>query len=383
MIFFWSIFDGILTYMLPILISQQGFSKIEMGLILGSSSFAGALFDIVASKYIKIPHFRTLYASLFVLSAALLGLIYLGNTIWIFLLAMAMWGIYWDLFHFANFDFISRAFPEKEHTSAFGILGVFQTLGFIVAPIIAGLLIGDAIDDKPFLFAAAMLCLGFILYVGLYIKSLKQVELPGEGLKRHNWTQEYRLWAEIMKQLLPVLLLTFLVYVIEAFFWTIGPLIAEGGEFGNYGGFLLVAFSFPSLVIGWFVGSIANRFGKKKTALYSVLIGSCLLSAFSLLSNPFHIIVLVVLLSICIGFSYPTLNGAYADYISETIAYEKEIQGVIDLFYNLGWMVGPVAAGILAQQFGNNQSFSILGLFSVMVCCILIFKMPKSIHLKV
>ena len=99
MIFFWSIFDGILSYILPLLISEHGFSKAQMGIVLGSSSFAGAVFDILVSKYLKTPHYRTLYASVFLLSASLLGILYFGSTLWIFFLAMALWGIYWDIFH--------------------------------------------------------------------------------------------------------------------------------------------------------------------------------------------------------------------------------------------------------------------------------------------
>jgi len=172
-------------------------------------------------------------------------------------------------------------------------------------------------------------------------------------------------------------------YITDAFFWTIGPLIAENGTFGRFGGLLMAAYSFPSLVIGWFVGSIAVRFGKKRTALYSFFLGSCFLSLFAFLTNPMDIILLVSLSSMCIGLSYPALNGAYADYISETQNYEKEIQSIIDLFYNIGWMLGPMIAGILAQVFGNSQSFSILGIFCVSICLLLIFKMPKSIRLEV
>ena len=81
--------------------------------------------------------------------------------------------------------------------------------------------------------------------------------------------------------------------------------------------------------------------------------------------------------------SFPALSGAYADYITETQSYEKEIQGVIDVFYNIGWVLGPMLAGLLAQAFGNAQSFSILGVISVIMCFILILKMPKKIKLKI
>ena len=384
MVFFWSIFDGILTYILPLLISKQGFSKIEMGVILGSSSFAGAVFDVVVSKYLKTPHYRSLYASVFLLSFSFLGILYFGSTIWVFLLAMALWGIYWDFFHFANFDFISRALPQKEHTSAFGILGIFQSLGVLIAPILAGIVIGEVIDSKPFIISGVMLLLSFIVFVELYKQSFKRKELPViQDRSKSHWMREFRVWTAIVRQLAPILVLTFLIYITEAFIWTIGPLIAESGQFGKFGGLLLVAYSFPTLIIGWFVGKIANRFGKKRTALYSFLIGSFVFSLFMFAQSPTQMIIVVGFASTFIGMSFPALSGAYADYITETQSYEKEIQGVIDVFYNIGWVLGPMLAGLLAQAFGNAQSFSILGVISVTMCFILILKMPKKIKLKI
>lgn len=384
MIFFWSIFDGILMYVLPILISAHGFSKSEMGLIIGSSSLAGALFDVLASKYIKIPHYRNLYGSVFLLSASFIGILYFASTAWIFLLAMAMWGMYWDLFHFANFDLVSRIVPEKEHSSVFGIIGIFQSLGVLIAPVLAGLLIETTVGDKPFMVAAVMLLISFVVFITLCIQSLKKDELHVVSSSKHvNWFQEFRLWNIIGKQLAPVLILTFLIYIIDAFFWTIGPLIAESGEFGMFGGMLLVAYSFPALVIGWYVGKITTHFGKKKTALYSFFLGSIILSFVMFISQPSHMILLVLISSTCLGFALPALNGAYADYISETQQYEKEIQGIIDLFYNIGWMVGPICAGFLADAFGNAESISAVSLFCVGVSIILLFKMPKKIHIVV
>ena len=384
MVFFWSIFDGILTYILPLLISEQGFSKIEMGVILGSSSFAGAIFDVVVSKYLKTPHYRSLYASVFLLSFSFLGILYFGSTIWVFLLAMALWGIYWDFFHFANFDFISRALPQKEHTSAFGILGIFQSLGVLIAPILAGIVIGEVVNSKPFIISGVMLLLSFIVFVELYKQSFKRKELPViQDRSKSHWMREFRVWTAIVRQLAPILVLTFLIYITEAFIWTIGPLIAESGQFGKFGGLLLVAYSFPTLIIGWFVGKIANRFGKKRTALYSFLIGSFVFSFFMFAQSPTQMIIVVGFASTFIGMSFPALSGAYADYITETQSYEKEIQGVIDVFYNIGWVLGPMLAGLLAQAFGNAQSFSILGVISVIMCFILILKMPKKIKLKI
>lgn len=382
MIFFWAIFDGIVTYILPLLITSRGFSPFEMGIILGSSSFAGALFDIVASKYLTNPQYRRLFAVVFMLSGIFLALLYAASTLIVFLVAMALWGIYWDVYHFATADFISRTLPEIEHSSGFGIQGVFQSLGVIVAPILVGLTIETTITSTPFVIAGVMLLMSVVVYL-FVLGSAKKSHHSASIASVHTTTLsgEARIWLMLGKTLAPVLVLTFLIYIIDAIFWTIGPLIAEHGEFGAYGGFFMAAYSFPTLIVGWFVGSVTQLFGKKKTALYALLAGCAILSSLTFVQNPYIMIAVVAGASVFIGMAFPALNGAYADYISETQVFEKEIQAIVDIFYNFGWMLGPMVGGFLAEMWGTRESISMVGAGGVTLCIFMLFVMPKKIRI--
>ena len=71
MIFFWALFDGIVSYISPLLITHGGYSKTALGFLLGSSSVAGALFDYLLSRYLKNPHYRGVYLMMFAACAAL------------------------------------------------------------------------------------------------------------------------------------------------------------------------------------------------------------------------------------------------------------------------------------------------------------------------
>lgn len=382
MVFFWAIFDGIATYIMPLIISEHGYSKTEMGMIIGSSSLVGAIFDLAISRYIRNPHYRKLYFSVFILSFIFLILLYGASTLWIYFISMGLWGIYWDLYHFANFDFVSRVVSKSEHASAFGVMGIFHSLGNLLAPIIGGLVIATIVDFKPFAISGLMLLISFVVFLVFYFQSIKiqEVSFPIER-GRLRWITEIELWKKIGWKIPYLLLLTLIIHITDAFFWTIGPLVAEGGEFGNFGGILMVAYIFPVLITGWFVGNLASKFGKEKTALGSFILGSMILIIFGLVSGPFVMIGVVFFASCLIGIALPALNGAYADYIVESKEYEKEIQGVVNLFYNIGWMVGPAIAGIAADIFGKQGAFTVLGIFSVITCTYLFIKMPKKVHL--
>src|SRR6185503_11873762 len=92
--------------------------------------------------------------------------------VWMFLLAMAMWGIYFDLENFGNFDFVGRKADTEVHASHFGMLLSFKSVGYLLAPLIAGLLIGaTTVGSRPFIFSWIVLGIAgvffsFLLFMG-------------------------------------------------------------------------------------------------------------------------------------------------------------------------------------------------------------------------
>jgi MFS family permease len=133
------------------------------------------------------------------------------------------------------------------------------------------------------------------------------------------------------------------------------------------------------MIAGFVVGNVANKFGKKKTAFVSLIIGSLVLIYMTLFSN-FLIVTGMAFLAACfIAISWPSINGAYADYISETIKYEKEIEGIEDFATNFGYTIGPMLAGFLADRVGNIPSFAFLGFAGIIVGLVLFKITPKEI----
>ena len=77
MVLFSTLFDGISSYLIPVLIVEQGFTNTFMGFILGSSSLFGATFDFFLSRYLKNPHYRRIYLLMFGISFIFLFILYL------------------------------------------------------------------------------------------------------------------------------------------------------------------------------------------------------------------------------------------------------------------------------------------------------------------
>jgi len=306
--------------------------------------------------------------------------------VWLFLIAMAVWGIYFDLENFGNFDFVGRGTGNEGHASHFGIISVFKALGYLIAPLIAGLLIGEAtIGWQPYIFSWFMIGIAFLFFIVLLIIGKRRVSRDENEHMRHkiNVIRELSVWKNIGKLLFPVLLLTVFLNILDSFFWTIGPLLAETlGNIHPFNGLFLTMYELPPLLVGWFVGHATKRLGKKKTAYVGFLFGSSFLLFLPFVQFPLGILTAVFVASICFGFALPSINGAYGDYIDETTTYEKEIAGLEDFATNVGYIIGPAFAGFLADKVGNIPSFAVFGFFGVIVSIVLLKVTPRSIIIK-
>jgi len=387
MLLFWAIYDGILSFVSPLIITQAGISGTLMGIIIGTSSISGAFFDFIACRIFKNTLFRRMFLIMFILCFIYPLLLYQAKSFWMFLIAMAIWGIYYDLKNFGEFDFIGKHIQPIDHSSSFGVLQVFISLGYLLAPILAGFMIGEVVGWKPFVLSWIFLGISIIFFLGLLIltKKSKSTTINSKKSPRKiNFFMEISLWKKISKTILPVLLLTLLLNFVDAFFWTIGPLLAE--EFKNmqqFSGFFMTAYSLPILFIGWFIGPLTAKYGKKKTALIGLLIGSILLIPLFIFKNFLPTIGIVFISSVFMSLAWPSINGAYADYISETKSAEKEIEGLEDFFCNLGYVIGPISAGFLFDLIGSSAAFSVLGLLGVVSAIVLLIITPKHIQVKI
>ena len=140
-ILFFVIFDGIVSYTVPLITSENGLSTTLIGIIISSAAISGAFFDFTIYKIFKNPMFRRLFIVMFIASLTYILIIWKANSFWLYILAMVLWGFYYDLKNFGTLDFTCRYFPKEKSTSSFGTILVFQSLGYLLAPLIAGFLI--------------------------------------------------------------------------------------------------------------------------------------------------------------------------------------------------------------------------------------------------
>jgi MFS family permease len=387
MILFWSLFDGIISYVTPILIENHGFSKTMIGLIIATSSFAGAFFDFLISKLLKNTHYVRLFLILFFICFSYPLLLWSANNVFLFVFCMAIWGLYYDIFNFGLFDFVSGNSEKQEHCQNFGVVSIFKSVGYLLAPIIASLLISNQIvSPTPLVYSFIFLAIASVFFIILTSYTSRHGFHQGMEAKRKSidWLREIKLWKSVGSILYPVLIFNTMLYIFDSTFWTIGPMFAENFKnFKDFSGIFMTTYTLPMLVTGWFVEPITRRFGKKRTAYVSFLILATLLIFLGFIKNP-YLLLTVSLASATMGsIAWPAIKGAYVDYITESKKYQGEIEGLNDFTTNIGFVIGPILAGLTADWFGIGASFSFLGVFNLILVIILLFITPKHIRVAI
>jgi MFS family permease len=262
---------------------------------------------------------------------------------------------------------------------------VIWSIGKVLAPLIVGVIIVAVVTMRIIAVAWIVLIISFLFFLALLftMRKLHLEKRSAHGEKQMSFLCEAQLWKGVGRSLAPLLLMTFFLYLMEAFFWTIAPLYANDLHSARFGGIFLAAYSLPPLLSGWCVGSVAKRIETKKMAFWGVLAGSLLLSFFPFISSPFGMVILVFIVSLLVSFSFPAIDGLYADYIQKFPKAESEIEGLADVMYNFGYILGPLCAGVLADAVGIPFAFSVLGIGGAVLAVIFLKITPYSTRLNV
>jgi len=382
-LFFIRLFDGILAYAVPLLITELGFSKTQMGVIIGFSSLAGAAFDIFLVRILKSVTYKRVFLLLFAAALGYSLLLWSASTLVVFLFAMALWGIYFDFMNFGTFNFIAHELPTREHSSGFGVIDVFKSLGYLIAPLLSGLVIVDRVTNHTFIFALIFLGIGFVFYLVIATDRHHVSKTPSVKSEKRNLFQQLASWKTVGYRLMPMLLMTIVMNTTDAFFWTLGPLISESlTAIHPFGGFMITLYFLPNLFMSWFAGPITNKFGKKRTAMFSFLSGSIILSMVYFVGLSPLLLVFVFISSVMSSIAWPAMNGAYADYIAETPSLGADIEGVTDFSYNIAYVIGPIIAGFASDTIGDISALSLVGLIGIGFSLLIIRIMPAHIRIQ-
>ncbi len=358
--------DTIVSFSAPYVISLHTQSAALMGIIIGSSSLIGLLVDLIVSETHRNKGFAFFlrYVFIFASICSLILLLFPPLPFWFFI-AMACWGIYFDMMRFANFKAVYAMSKPDDYAYAWGAIEESRYLSYVLGPLIALelLVLGEKLNFQVVL---GLLLISSILIQILTFKSKrynKEEKLPKLGF-RH----ELVVIKSVLKKIWPVYLFLLSMFILDAAFWTVGILLGiELSETTTLGKFVMLAYSWPGVVVALFAGRLAHYFDKTKAALIAGVAGSLLLFVGLGLFPSEAIFFVVLVSSILFALVWPEIFATIEDFALKYSEYRSEVVGLGDSASNLGYVIGPILAGILSMRVGNIQAMMLISMIPLSV----------------
>ncbi|MBI2414536.1 MFS transporter [candidate division WWE3 bacterium] len=379
--FFVYLGDAVMSYVTPVFLDNKVSDPFWTGVIFATSSAIGLIFNFLAGEVFgsKSTNFFV-RATIFAALAFPLAFLLAPNYIPMYLLGMAAWGIYYETQAFASFKFIELTRRKDEYSEAWGTIATVTSVAYFVGPIIATYLI-DHFLELNFYVAIGCYITAYLIYQLMKAKS--QLKEKAEKIATPVTPKiELKRWVIYMKRLWPLWSFGWMMYLIEAFFWTIGIVYAESlkGE-SELAGFIISVHVLPTILIGLIMSKLKIKTGKKKWALLSGLVAGVILFGFGWARNINEILMIVAGYSVFSAISFNLLWATYEDYVSREDKYENDLIGLEQSASSLAWVIGPIIAGSVTEFVGAKMTMSYAGLALFIGTIFIFFVIPKKIYM--
>lgn len=383
--------DAIISYVVPILLTQQLNDAFKMGLLMSVSSLVGLWFDFYASEHLHLKGYN-FFIKFTLLAAVLFPIISLTSRLQsplVLLGLMAIWGLYYETKGFASYNFTYTFASPKDYSKAWGLISSTNSLAYFVGPLI----VVAASGYKPQTFLTISLvvfCVACAIYAATSSKLPKTVSSKptvSAPLSQHLTTRAatLKIWLVLASKVWMLLSLLLTLVIIDSAFWTTGILFAEAlGTQSYLGGFFITIYMLPGLVVPIFLPKVVKLFpGKKRLAFSSGLVAALFLLGLGLLHNVFAVLALVFCYSAIISLTYPALDAVWEDYVARLTYFGNDLVGLQQAVASLAYIIGPVLAGGLASNFGFQAPFALGALALAGISILGLVVTPKKIAMPI
>lgn len=371
---------GLILPLLPFWSEHLGAGPVGVGLVLTVYALAQFLFTpllgTLSDRYGRRP---IIFASLLI-EAFSLALCALAGSLPLLLVARFIGGLGASNIGSAQ-AVVADVTTVEGRARGMGLIGAAIGLGFVVGPLLGGLLapLGPSIPFWVALFVAlanALLVLRFLpetRWMGTTCSPATSA-LPAKRLALSGWRQMQR--QPLLAQLVIVnLLFTIAFTAMETVFalftqHTLGWTTRQNGYLFTYIGLLVV------FVQGGMVGQLARRWGERQLLLCGLVLMAAGLALLPWSTNLASLLVVVGIVSIGDGAVTPMLSTLLS-FVSESEA-RGETLGLAQGVAGLARIIGPLAAGIAFAVGGAGTPF-LLGSALVGVAALITFSARSSL----
>ncbi|MDD5438034.1 MAG: hypothetical protein PHC70_02720 [Patescibacteria group bacterium] len=331
-----------------------------VGLLIGGGAFVQLLLDVPAGYwldrygYLKLLKFTTIMF----LIAAVCFMLGLSRTTYVLSLIMSTMG--WLFFNPGINAYILSQAPKVHAGWFISWRDVFGSIGVVLSTAVL-----------PFALFMAPQQIGFILFAILCVALLMLFFCPKDTASVHAEmkipTQHYYIkrhyiptLLKTMKQLNPassmLLLLNLAASTFYGIIWFVVPLVIAHQAQGGLLGLGLGIFDFAVVSLGFLLGNLADKANKRVLVFFGLLIFAV---SGLLLGFNFGWLFLIFGFLATTGDEMAGLSlWSWLHALDRNHASDGAIAGVINLFDDLGWAIGPMVAGVVYEIYGPTWTIA-------------------------
>jgi MFS family permease len=368
-------FAGALHYTLLSPFGEQLLPLWIVGLLIGGESLIQATLDLPAGYLLDKLGYRRMLAVSTLAFIATGACFILGLTLGTYILTIFFSIFGWLFFVPGMNAYLLSHATESESERFFSIKDVSNAVGVVCASVALPFVL--LFDPQ----SAGVVLVGLqAIALACLIASPKDKVLPPRHeqtliQRRHIRRHSLRTLWRTMKRLNPasgmLVLLTLSAAMFYAMIWFIVPLViaAQQGQAGVLG-FGLAIFDFSIVVLGYLLGSWANKNNRRTFVFFGLLIFSICGMA---LGFSFGLLFIL--------FGFLTTTGdemanialwSWLHHLDHDHDHDGAISGVITLADDIGYAIGPVLAGVLYSTLGPGLSIT-LGAMPIFILWVLYY----------
>jgi MFS family permease len=371
--------DSILSYAAPIYAQRLFSNDFLIGLALSFSSFVGLVFDYVSKRVFGSKNFAFFIKATFVMSIAFsyfLGLSFINKYFFIF--AMAAWGIYYETIAFSSFKYLKTNIELRNYTFSWSFINVVRALAYTVGPLISTLLISQHLQLPTYLCGTFVLA-AFFLYLIVF---QKDTATKTQGRQPAESRTELKTWLVLFKRIYPLWLLNLMLAIVDSGFWTVGILMSENLRKTFPQAVLFIPlYMLPAVLFSPLSQTFSAKFGKKRTAIVTSLIGSLALVSMGLIIRIEFILLAVFLYSVFTSISFPAIYACFEDYTKRLGDFDTDLIGLEQSSSSTAYLIGPILAGLVAVYFTEQKVFFVFGVLLGIVALAALIVTPRKIRM--
>lgn len=364
---------GLVLFLLPFMAYDVSSSLFAVGVLIALPALSSMLSAIPAGGLVDMyGRRRVLFTGLLAMIALMLCLPYASTPV-MFVLFVCLLGVAFQMIYAPLKAYLLEISPPNESSKYYGIIATGFQAGLALGPIAGGILLynglasGVAYASRFFALDLVLITLLFLSFRGGLAKTVVRVRYS----YRKFLVDGFGEYLKLGRLGFIVLWLTVLYTTCEGLVWTLEPLFSEYYRLNAFtAGLILSMFLLPFVLFNIPAGMLADRYGKMRLLIPSLTLAGIFLVIFGLAKSTPILVASAFLSTTGLAFAWTSTAGLLAE------ASKKSKKGAIAGIWNtseeIGYIIGPITGGLLAQYSNISMPFTALGILMILTVMLIV-----------